>query len=85
MTQPKKNPRVNAEKQKRFRERQKAAGKKQVRGYVSPEALSCYEEIQQKTGWSDSEILSNSIRLMFAAYKCGQIKLLNEWLKDHKR
>ena len=85
MTQPKKNPRVNAEKKKRFRERQKEAGKKQVRGYVSPEALSCYEEIQQKTGWSDSEILSNSIRLMFAAYKCGQIKLLNEWLKDHKR
>ena len=85
MTQPKKNPRVNAEKQKRFRERQKEAGKKQVSGYVSPEALSCYEEIQQKTGWSDSEILSNSIRLMFAAYKCGQIKLLNEWLKDHKR
>ena len=85
MTQPKKNPRGNAEKQKRFRERQKEAGKKQVRGYVSPEALSCYEEIQQKTGWSDSEILSKSIRLMFAAYKCGQIKLLNEWLKDHKR
>ncbi|GGF57282.1 hypothetical protein [Alteromonas lipolytica] len=85
MPESKKNPRANADKQKRFRERQKAAGKKQVRGYVTPEALNCYEEIQQKTGWSDSEVLSNSLRLMYAAYRCGQVKLLNEWLKDHNR
>ncbi|GGW88560.1 hypothetical protein [Alteromonas halophila] len=79
------NPSANAEKQRRFRERQREAGKKLVRGYVSPEAMACYDEIRDKTGWSDSEVLSNSLRVLFAAYKCGQIKLLNEWLKDHKR
>ena len=79
------NPNANAEKQKRFRDKQKEMGKKLVRGYVSPEAMQCYDEIRDKTGWSDSEVLSNSIRVMYAAYKCGQIKLLNEWLKDHKR
>ena len=69
MTQPKKNPRVNAEKQKRFRERQKAAGKKQVRGYVSPEALSCYEEIQQKM-WFDIFIntTSDHVKVYYSAY-----------------
>ena len=81
----KKSNNANAEKQRRFRERQKEAGKKQVRGYVTPEAMQCYDEIRDKTGWSDSEVLSNSLRVLFAAYKCGQIKLLNEWLKDHKR
>ena len=74
---------ANAEKQKRFRERQKAAGKKMVRGYVSPEAMKCYEEICEKTGWNDSDVLSNSLRITYAAYKCGQIRLLNQWLKDH--
>ncbi|MCU7554156.1 hypothetical protein OCL06_06060 [Alteromonas sp. ASW11-19] len=76
---------VNAEKQKRFRERQKAAGKKMVRGYVTQDAMRCHEEIREKTGWSDSEVLSNSLRLTYAAYKCGQIRLLNEWLKDQNR
>ncbi|MCW8092308.1 hypothetical protein [Alteromonas sp. ASW11-130] len=76
---------ANAEKQRRFRERQKQAGKKMIRGYVSPQAQICYDEIREKTGWSDSETLSNALRVLFAAYKCGQIKLLNEWLKDHKR
>ncbi|WP_137166928.1 hypothetical protein [Salinimonas lutimaris] len=76
---------ANAEKQKRYREKQKAAGKKLVRGYVSPQAMQCYEEIRQKTGWSDNETLSNSLRILLAAYKCGQIKLLNEWLKNHDR
>ncbi len=85
MTERKKNPRANADKQKRFRERQKEAGKKLVRGYVTPEAMACYDDIREKTAWSDSEVLSNALRLMYAAYKCGQIKLLNEWLKDHKR
>ena len=76
---------ANAEKQRRFRERQKGAGKKLIRGYVSPEAKLCYNEIREKTGWSDSEALSNSIRVMYAAYKCGQIKLLNEWLRKNNR
>ncbi len=80
---PKRN--ANAEKQARFRERQKLKGKKQVRGYVSPEAMACYEEIAKKTNWTDSEILTNSLRITYAAYKCGQIKLLNEWLKDHEK
>jgi hypothetical protein len=80
---PKRN--ANAEKQARFRERQKLKGKKQVRGYVTPEAMACYEEIAKKTNWTDSEILTNSLRITYAAYKCGQIKLLNEWLKDHEK
>ncbi|MBD3584474.1 hypothetical protein HHX48_01855 [Salinimonas sp. HHU 13199] len=79
------NPKANADKQRRFREKQREAGRKMVRGYVSPEAMRCYDEMRDKTGWSDNEMLSNSIRVMYAAYKCGQIKLLNEWLKDHKR
>ncbi|MEC8373759.1 MAG: hypothetical protein VXZ36_02440 [Pseudomonadota bacterium] len=76
---------ANADKQKRFRERQKEAGKKLVRGYVSPEAKACYDEIRDKTGWTDSEAMSNAMRLMYAAYKCGQIKLLNEWLRKNNR
>lgn len=56
-----------------------------VRGYVSPEAMQCYKEISDKTGWSDSEVLSNALRITYAAYKCGQIRLLNQWLKDQKR
>jgi len=64
---------ANADKQRRFRERQKEAGKKLVRGYVSPEAKACYDEIRDKTGWTDSEAMSNAMRLMYAAYKCGQI------------
>lgn len=84
MADKKNTPNANAEKQKRYRERQKEAGKKLVRGYVSPEAMACYDEIREKTGWSDNEVLSNSIRVMYAAYRCGQIKLLNDWLKNHK-
>jgi hypothetical protein len=75
----------NAEKQKRFRERQKEKGKKQVRGYISPQAKDCYNDIIEKTQWKDSEVLSNALRITYAAYKCGQIKLLNQWLKDHDR
>lgn len=84
MANKKSKANANAEKQKRYRERQKDAGKKLVRGYVSPEAMACYDEIREKTGWSDNEVLSNSIRVMYAAYRCGQIKLLNDWLKNHK-
>jgi hypothetical protein len=75
---------ANAEKQKRFREKQKALGKKMVRGYVSPQALACYEELQDKTGWSDSDILSNALRITYAAYKKGQIRILNQYLEDNK-
>jgi hypothetical protein len=76
---------ANAEKQKRFRSKQKELGKKMVRGYVSSQAMECYDEISVKTGWTDSEVLSNALRITYAAYKCGQIKLLNEWLKDHNK
>jgi hypothetical protein len=82
-----KNPKMvaNAEKQRRFRERQKELGKQQVRGYVSPQGMESYQELSAKTGWSDSELLSNALRITYAAYKCGQIKLLNEWLKDNNK
>lgn len=76
---------TNAQKQQRYRERQKSQGRKELRGYLTPEALACYEEISQKTQWSDSLLLSNAIRLMYAAHKLGQIGLLNGWLNDHKR
>ncbi len=80
----KKSPSANALKQKRFRERQKAQGKKLVRGYITPQAMNSYKEISNVTNWSDSEVLSNALRLTYAAYKCGQIGLLTKWLKDHE-
>jgi hypothetical protein len=73
----------NAEKQKRYRERQKLDGKKEMRGYLSEEAVQCYQLIAQQTNWSDSVILSNAVRLTYAAYKNGQISLLNNWLNEH--
>ena len=79
----KKKPLTNAEKQRRYRERQKLKGKKELRGYLSPEAIACYELIQEQTQWSDSIILSNAVRLTYAAYKNGQIGLLNNWLNEH--
>jgi len=85
MESPEKTSLSNAEKQQRFRERQKAQGKKELRGYLTPEALACYHEISDKTEWSDSQLLSNAIRLMYAAHKLGQIGLLNGWLTEHKR
>lgn len=78
-----KNTNANAEKQRRFRERQKQKGRKEVRGYVNPKAMLCYQELAEKSGWTDSELLSNALRITYAAYRCGQIKLLNEWLKKH--
>lgn len=75
---------TNAEKQKRYRERQKGIGKREVRGYLSAEALECYEKINQQTEWTDSTILSNAIRITYAAYKNGQIGLLNNWLNQNK-
>ncbi len=64
---------------------ERCLSKKLVRGYVTPEAKACYDEIREKTDWTDSEAMSNAMRLMYAAYKCGQIKLLNEWLRKNNR
>jgi hypothetical protein len=80
MKNPKKS--ANAEKQRRFREKQKSLGKKLIRGYVTPAAMENYKEIVEKTGWTDSDVLSNALRITFAAYKNGQIRLLNQWLKE---
>ena len=74
----------NAEKQKRYREKQKERGLQEMRGYMSPEAKHCYKLISEQTNWSDSVILSNAVRLTYAAYKNGQIGLLNSWLKNNK-
>lgn len=76
---------ANAEKQKRFREKQKALGKKMVRGYITPEAMENYKEIADKTNWTDSDILSNALRITYAAYKNNQIRFLNKWLEDDDR
>jgi len=75
---------TNAEKQKRYRDKQKNTGKKEMRGYLTPEALECYKLISEQTNWSDSVILSNAVRLTYAAYKNGQIGLLNNWLTNNK-
>ena len=80
----KKKPLTNAEKQKNYRERQKTRGMKEMRGYLSEEALVCYQLISEQTKWSDSVILSNAVRLTYAAYKNGQVGLLNSWLNDNK-
>ena len=74
---------TNAEKQKRYREKQKERGKQEMRGYLSPEAKECYQLISEQTQWNDSIILSNAVRLTYAAYKNGQIGLLNSWLNKH--
>lgn len=76
---------ANAEKQKRFREKQKALGKKLVRGYITKEAFENYQEIAEKTNWTDSDIISNSLRITYAAYRNGQIRFLNKWLQEYDR
>ncbi|WP_426357456.1 hypothetical protein ACPUVO_13480 [Pseudocolwellia sp. HL-MZ19] len=80
----KKKAMTNAEKQKKYRERQKEKGMREMRGYLSQEALECYELIADQTQWSDSTIMSNAVRLTYAAYKNGQIGLLNSWLTKNK-
>lgn len=85
MSKPDQTPLSNAEKQQRYREKQRQSGKKELRGYLTPEALTCYQEIVDKTEWNDSLLLSNAIRLMYAAHKLGQVGLLNSWLNKHKR
>jgi len=84
LTKPKRAALSNAQKQQRYRDRQKINGKRELRGYLSKEALHCYDLIATQTEWSDSIILSNAIRLTYAAYKNGQIGLLNNWLNAHK-
>lgn len=76
---------ANAEKQKRFRDRQKVLGKKLVRAYVTPDAMENYKEIVDKTGWTDNDIVNNSLRITYAAYKNGQIRFLNKWLQEDDR
>ena len=78
-------PLTNAEKQKRYRERKASQGKKEVRGYLSEQAQDVLTELREQTGWDDSTILSNALRLTYAAQKCGQIKLLNNWLTKHQK
>lgn len=73
---------ANAEKQKRFRDRQKALGKKMVRGYITPDAMENYKEIAEVTGWTDNDIISNSLRITYAAYRNRQIRFLNKWLQE---
>jgi len=85
MSKAEQPPLSNAEKQQRYREKQRKSGKKELRGYLTPEALACYQEISDKTEWNDSLLLSNAIRLMYAAHKLGQVGLLNSWLNEHKR
>jgi hypothetical protein len=75
---------TNAEKQKKYRDRQKERGLQEMRGYLTSEAKVCYSLISDQTNWSDSVILSNAVRLTYAAYKNGQIGLLNSWLKDNE-
>ena len=80
----KKIPLTNAEKQKRYRDKKESLGKKEVRGYLT-EAQACLNEIRDLTDWDDSTILSNAIRLTYAAQKCGQVKQLNAWLVKNNK
>lgn len=84
MNETKKRAMTNAEKQKAYRERKKAQGLEEIRGYLTPQAQHCYKELVEKTGWSDSKLVSNAIRLTLAAYKCKQILTLNGWLEKNK-
>lgn len=81
----KKLPLTNAEKQKRYRDKKAQQGKKEVRGYLSHEAQACLNEIREMTDWDDSTVLSNAIRLAYAAQKCGQVKVLNAWLVKNEK
>ncbi len=81
----KKKALTNAQKQKNYRERKKDKGEMELRGYLTPEALECYKEISEKTGWDDSKLVTNAIRLTLAAYKCGQIGVLNGWLEKNDK
>jgi hypothetical protein len=84
MTQ-KKKALTNAQKQKNYRERKKSNGQTELRGYLTPEALACYQELSEVTGWNDSKLATNAMRLTLAAYKCGQISILNGWLEKNNK
>jgi hypothetical protein len=75
----------NAEKQKRYREKQNALGYKMIRGYLDPKAIMAYDELLEKTGWTHNDLLSNTLRLTYAAYRRGQVGMLNSWLEDNDR
>lgn len=81
----KKQPLSNAEKQKRYREKKAREGKKEIRGYLSNEAQNCLDELRDKSGWDDSTLVSNAIRLAYAAQQCGQVKILNAWLLKNNK
>lgn len=81
----KKKALTNAEKQKNYRDRKKEKGQTELRGYLTPEAIECYQEISKVTGWNDSKLISNAVRLTLAAYKCGQISVLNGWLEKNNK
>lgn len=78
-------PLTNAEKQKRYRDKKAQDGKKEARGYLTEQAQECLEDIRKQTGWDDSTILSNALRLTYAAQKCGQVKILNNWLLKNEK
>ncbi len=84
MTQ-KKRAMTNAEKQKNYRERKKLQGQVELRGYLNAQGLECYKELVEQTGWNDSKLLTNALRLTLAAYKKGQIALLNDWLEKNNK
>lgn len=81
----KKKPLSNAQKQKNYRTRKKQRGETELRGYLTAQASESYQEISQVTGWDDSKLISNAIRLTLAAYKCGQIGGLNHWLEKNNK
>ena len=81
----KKKALTNAQKQKNYRERKKHKGEAELRGYLSPQAQDCYKELAEVTGWNDSKLVTNALRLALAAYKCGQISALNSWLEKNKK
>lgn len=81
----KKKALTNAQKQKNYRERKKLKGETELRGYLSPEAQTCYKELAEVTGWNDSKLVTNALRLTLAAYKCGQISVLNGWLEKNNK
>lgn len=76
---------TNARKQQRYRERQKQRGRRLVRGYLTPKAIADYDSIMKKTDWTDNDLLNNAIRITYAAYKLGQMKLINNWIKEQDK
>jgi len=66
-------------KQKHSRLKQKELGKKQVRGYVHLWRWIVIKRFALIRGWLYSEGYLNAVtQITYAAYICGQIKLLNE-------